>query len=427
MHLARRFSRALAAGAVSATVMAFALAPPAQAAAGDLDPEFGDGGVVTLEIGDPAGAEGVTDLVILDDGSIFAVGNAGFETHPPVLQTYLLTPGGDPLTPAGGIGPRDGSSLRGVARAPGGKVVAAGWAGTFAEEGPLLRSWFLVARFLPNGAPDPTFSGDGFALTWMSGDDAFASDVAVMADGRIVVTGSAIRDGRVVFAAARYRAGGALDPSFGTNGRSFVPFTAGSAEAEAVAIGPGGGIVLVGTMARATDGRRSFAVARLRADGRPDRSFSGDGKTTVAFPSRSASARDVVVRADGRIVIGGIVSSPTGDLFGLVRLRPGGLLDTAFDVDGKVLTRFVAGDASLWALAGAPSGAIVAAGSAGYDLALARYAPNGALDRTFGGDGMVTTDPEDPSSFRGVALQPDGRIVAAGSIGQEPAFARYGG
>ncbi|HEX6843492.1 MAG TPA: hypothetical protein VF235_00105 [Actinomycetota bacterium] len=419
------FSRAVALGSVMGLVAAVALAAPARAAAGDLDPTFGGDGVVTLEIGDPAGAEGAADLVVLGDGTIFAVGSAGFETHPPVLRTYLLSPTGEPLTPAGGIGPRDGSALRAVARAPGGKVVAVGWAGTFAYEGPLIRSWFLVARFLPNGAPDPSFSGDGFALTAMGAGDAFANDVAVRPDGRIVVTGAATRNGAGVFAAARYTAAGALDPTFGTNGRSFVTFAAGNAEAEAVGIGPDGGVVIAGTSVLPSDGRPSFAVARLRSNGTLDARFSGDGRTIVTFSTRRATAHDVGVMADGRIVVGGVVSSLTGDLFGLARLRTGGGLDTTFDADGKVLTRFTSGDATLWALTLVPGGTIVAAGGADYDLALARYSPNGMLDATFGGDGMVTTDQPDPSAFRGVALMPDGKIMAAGNTGNEPAFARY--
>jgi uncharacterized delta-60 repeat protein len=61
------------------------------------------------------------------------------------------------------------------------------------------------------------------------------------------------------------------------------------------------------------------------------------------------------------------------------------------------------------------SGKIVAAGG-NLDFALARYNPNGTLDLSFGSGGKVLTDFGSGSEDlgRAVALQPDGKIVAAG-------------
>jgi uncharacterized delta-60 repeat protein len=60
-----------------------------------------------------------------------------------------------------------------------------------------------------------------------------------------------------------------------------------------------------------------------------------------------------------------------------------------------------------------------------YDFALARYLPNGSLDSTFGGDGRVSTDFGDGDFAFGLALQPDGKLVAAGITGGTFALARY--
>ena len=79
-------------------------------------------------------------------------------------------------------------------------------------------------------------------------------------------------------------------------------------------------------------------------------------------------------------------------------------------------------------------GKIVAAGAtngqSGIDFALARYNPNGSLDRRFSGDGRQTTNFAGFDEAKGVAIQQDGRIVAAGrSFGSDQvvkfALARY--
>lgn len=71
--------------------------------------------------------------------------------------------------------------------------------------------------------------------------------------------------------------------------------------------------------------------------------------------------------------------------------------------------------------------AVGGVGGAGGRFAVARYDPDGTLDTSFGGDGKVTTDftaEEDVASA--VAIQSDGRIVAAGKArGNRFALARY--
>lgn len=112
-----------------------------------------------------------------------------------------------------------------------------------------------------------------------------------------------------------------------------------------------------------------------------------------------------------------------------------GNLDPTFDADGRVTTPFGFGFSSDGATAVAlqPDGKIVAAGIAGVldlDFALARYNPNGSLDTTFDTDGKVTTDfGSNNDGIGAIALQPDGRIVAVGTArvgsGLNFALARY--
>ena len=98
-----------------------------------------------------------------------------------------------------------------------------------------------------------------------------------------------------------------------------------------------------------------------------------------------------------------------------VQAAPGDL-DASFSGDGKVLTDFSGADSLAYALAIQPDSKIVVAGAggAGSDFALARYLPNGTLDSTFSGDGKLTTDFGISEIVFALALQPDGKIVAAG-------------
>ncbi len=103
--------------------------------------------------------------------------------------------------------------------------------------------------------------------------------------------------------------------------------------------------------------------------------------------------------------------------FALVRYNSDGSLDTAFDADGIVISNFAKGDFG-YDLALQPDGRIILAGATiinGTDFALVRYNNDGSLDTTFGAGGLVTTDFGDVETGYAVVLQPDGRIILAGT------------
>jgi uncharacterized delta-60 repeat protein len=224
----------------------------------------------------------------------------------------------------------------------------------------------------------------------------------------------------VVLASPAAAAGGELDTSFDDDGMVTTDF-GGLDEALGVAIQADGKIVAAGRGTAVGD----FALARYNRDGSLDTSFDGDGKVTTDFGSPFDVALGVAIQPDGRIVAAGTAA---GDDFALARYNRDGTLDTSFDGDGKVTTDFGAMDAALGAPAIQPDGKIVAAGytTAGGDFALARYNRDGSLDTSFDGDGKVTTDFGSPFDVAaGVAMQPNGRIVAAGGDGGDFALARY--
>ena len=203
----------------------------------------------------------------------------------------------------------------------------------------------------PDESLDASSEGGGIVRTNFAPGDDVAWDVAIQDDGRIVAVGGA-GFGQVGFLVARYRRDGTLDASFGDDGRVVTRYQ--GANARAVAIQPNDRIVVAGYNSR------GLALARYRADGRLDRSFSGNG--TVGPVVWGIFALAVALQPDGRIVVGG-----------------------DYDI---------------------------------FAFGLARFRADGRLDRSFGGDGVVREEVDGvEQGASGIVIQPDGRIVATGSSG----------
>jgi uncharacterized delta-60 repeat protein len=239
----------------------------------------------------------------------------------------------------------------------------------------------------------------------------------------------------VLFAAAALRAQAApgdLDQTFGMNGKVLTRFTNNSttfgprATPKAMVIQPDGKIIVAGqAMVSDTTGTTdAFALVRYQTNGSLDTGFGRSGRVTTKIGIQDA-ALAVALQPDGKIVAAGYANiGPAGALnlaFALVRYNANGSLDRSFDGDGKVVTDLTAYLDELTGVAIQPDGKIVAAGfiNAGYstDFAVARYNPNGSLDTSFGQGGIAQTD-----FFHGVdggtemVLLPDGKIVVAGSV-----------
>jgi uncharacterized delta-60 repeat protein len=230
-------------------------------------------------------------------------------------------------------------------------------------------------------------------------------------------------------------ADGDLDLGFGANGKVLTDFDHSTDIANAVAIQTDGKLVVVGTTYQNNDfSTEDFAVARYNPDGTLDKTFGVGGKVQTDFPNLAAVASSVVVQPDGKIVVAGgafPLFTFLGD-FKVVRYNPDGSLDTSFGDGGIVTTTFPAGSYA-FDVALQSDGRIIAAGtvfvdfdpgeSSNTDFALARYNPDGTPDATFGNGGQVSTD------FFGLEddalsllIQPDGKIVAIGSANDPVAF-----
>ncbi|MBX3052318.1 MAG: cadherin domain-containing protein [Caldilineaceae bacterium] len=158
--------------------------------------------------------------------------------------------------------------------------------------------------------------------------------------------------------------------------------------------------------------------AAITANGDLDPAFDTDGRVSTDLGG-GERANGIAQQPDGRIVAAGTSNND----FAVTRYLPDGSLDTSFSGDGQVITD-LGGSERGNAVAIQPDGKIVVAGTSNQDFALARYNPDGSLDTSFAGDGLVTvsTDPLG-GNFRAaegtsVAIQTDGKILVGGSIKQ---------
>lgn len=393
--------------ALGAAIVALALPTVAWGAAGDLDPSFSGDGIVTSSNAYQGGGGG--PVAIDSQGRIVVSSETSIERY---------RPNGTPDPSLSGDGRiQTDFIVQSIAVDSQDRIVAAGYANNPAD--PKHDQVFAVGRFRVNGTPDPSFSGDGLALTPIGGGgDDQASAVAVDGQGRIVAAGHSYKHpAGTFFALARYMPNGNPDTSFSGDGQLQTEFpNVQNAFGQDVALASRGRIVVAGR----TDDR--FAVARYGPHGGLDPSFSGDGMLTTAMAANASAGETVAVDDSDRILVGGLASftDPSKYEFALARYRPNGALDPSFSGDGKAYTSFGRDRSDDTGLAIDDQGRIVAAGwtfdedNSHSAFALARYTPGGALDPTFSGNGRVTTKVGPFSFGNGVALDANGKIVVAG-------------
>lgn len=172
---------------------------------------------------------------------------------------------------------------------------------------------------------------------------------------------------------------------------------------------------------------------------------------TIGGTQRDGQLNAMALQADGKIVAAGD-STNFSDTYAkrrrgvtLARYRSDGSLDPAFGSGGLVSTPapdttagYITweGNAAAQAMAVDVRGRLVSGGFSqnfgNGDSTLVRHGPNGAVDTTFGVGGWAKSDiGGDRDEIRGIALQPDGRIVTVGTAkvngSQVVTVARYPG
>ena len=270
------------------------------------------------------------------------------------------------------------------------------------------------------GDLDTSFSGDGTLLLGFPPGSSGLTDVAVLfRTGRSSWSAKAGRTPGSVFEIARLMPNGLLDPTFGNHGRTIVAFPGKESSGPfplatpKVALAPEGGIVLAGSVAcLATSAKDDIALLRLTPGGLPDTEF-GNGGRVVTNLGGDDDATDVAVDGSGRIVVSGETEHDGTASAIALRYLPSGALDHSFGANG-VATVPTPSDASALALALGPGGKIVLCGAAGSRFLVARLLTDGRPDRTFAGAGRTLFGLLHESIGSDVVLTPSGRIVVAG-------------
>ncbi|WP_300329058.1 DUF4347 domain-containing protein, partial [Accumulibacter sp.] len=390
-------------------------------------PTFGVGaGGLTI----PAGSVGgeAYSVIVQADGKIIT---AGYRNDAGQLDIQLIRCNAD-----GSVDTGFGNNGRVITAIGAGADFA--WEVALQADGKILvagesyngsNSDFALVRYNTDGSLDASFGSGGKVTTAIGSGNEQAMGLAVQADGRIVLAGWSGSD----FALARYNTDGSLDASFGTGGKVVTSYGANSG-AYSVAVQPDGKIVLAGSIWNGSN--YDVAVLRYNTNGTLDAGFGSAGKVTTAVGTGHDFSYDLALQADGRIVLTGSTSNGGSGSVLVLRYNVDGSLDTSFNGTGKVSTAVGSYSAYGESVAIQPDGKIVVVGAARnasntYDDSLVlRYNTDGSLDTSFNGSGKLTSELSSAGDhFYDLALQPDGTIVAAGYATingtQEFLLARY--
>ena len=304
---------------------------------------------------------------------------------------------------------------------PDGAILTAGFNYSQEYNGGAFLGGF-VNKHLVNGEIDASFGTNG--TVYFANPDAlncFITGLKVQPDGKIVLSGAINGQGEL----RRLNADGSPDVAFGNNG--VVSVTPQSVACMALA--PDGKIVAIGHY---WNGQINvYKICRYNTNGSLDSTFGTNGIVYADVTSYKFDlALDVVVQPDNKIVVAGH-SYLTLENAVISRFNEDGSPDTGFADNGVAIVPLSPdqGHGSFQDLALQPDGKIVAAGYAlglngtgGYNStspAVARLNVNGSLDTTFGTNGKVTlpTIFNANDQFNALHLQSDGKILAGGSAG----------
>jgi len=269
-----------------------------------------------------------------------------------------------------------------------------------------------VTRYTSLGQLDNSFSGDGKVTTTILLGPVSVFAVAVQDDGMIVVAGSVNNGTKDNILIARYTGAGILDTGFNNPlGYLITPISAGMDVGQAIAIQDDQKILVAGYA------DTQFVLLRYTTAGVLDSTFSGDGIATASIGPNDLGHAIAIQPLDGKILVAGETDNQADNDFALARFTTSGTLDISFNFDGWATTDFGGNNDFAYSIALQPDGKIILAGTSGNpeDFAIARYTPDGSPDTTFSIDGKATLPiGADSDQAYTLALQPTGKIVVAG-------------
>lgn len=275
--------------------------------------------------------------------------------------------------------------------------------------------------------PDSTFNGTGRNVFSTGGTLSFGDNIALQADGKIIMTGANMSLGGIAeLGVARLNTDGTFDNTFGISGISLISLGGlsyqGGFEPE-ILIQPDGKILICGFSQES--GEDDMLICRLLTTGALDPSFGTGGTTTINFATAGQPdvANAIALDASGNIYACGSCrtgGTPFTNDIAIAKLTPAGALDPTFSGDGKLLIDLTANQWDYaYGIAVRTDGKIVVTGYTGIpaDVFAIRLLPDGSFDPTFSGDGKVTVDlggQNVADEAWGMAMKSDGKIIIVG-------------
>jgi uncharacterized delta-60 repeat protein len=288
-------------------------------------------------------------------------------------------------------------------------------------DGKIITTGNAVERWNADGSPDASFSS--FVLP-----SDFAPLYAVTtADSSIILVGS---DGPMMANSddaktivARYSATGILDTSFGDNGKQIVDLGYWEWPMDVLIDEEDGLILIVSALTETNpDFNADAYIVSLTSEGELDTDFNATGSVVIDLNMNDVPM-SAAFQSDGKIIITGFseASDPGGQPFN-ARINPDGTLDTSYAGTG-ILYPALPAEAYFMGLALQPDDSLVVTGMDWSDTApqrqilVARFTPDGDLDTSFGAAGTILPPADDTyaASGLGVAVDAAGRVVVLGA------------
>lgn len=302
---------------------------PAWAQPGSLDPLFGSSGIFTGNLNTEQAGVIMTDMAVAADDKIILVGyTLGGVTEDLVVVCLGANGTLDPTFGTNGAVFID-ASLGGDERATAvavqgdGKIVVCGLMFDGTERS-------VLVRLNTDGTLDPTFGTSGVIGYGIVETKLW--DVAIDAQNRIVAVGNVLEQAEIKCHVARFLPNGSPDNTFSGDGKTSPVLVADNMPEflYAVAIVNGNEVVVLGTNELFTEG--DLMVAKFKGDGEPDLNFADQGLFLLPSPDEEPEAGDLVVTTQGDVwFTGGVNGQGT-----VAKLTPSGALDPSFSQDGKL-------------------------------------------------------------------------------------------
>jgi uncharacterized delta-60 repeat protein len=401
---------------------------PISAQDGTLDKTFGNGGLVTKQVGQDTiwpGSSG-TAVAVSSTGKIVVGGIANNirRSYETMVTSFNADGTFDSNFGDSGIwfSPVARSKSKDIHIGKDDKIYVTGNASpTYGT------NEIYIHRLLPNGTSDNTYGTNGY-ITYTDPDELTNMGASEMMDNGQIVTGG----GGYSHKFARFNNDGSFDKSFNGGKISVVEVGGLRAILEDIAVQKDGKILATGRYKKTTYSDTTLTyVLRITKEGVLDNTFANNGVLLHQFSDfylkDFSYGKAIAVQADGKILVAGYITSIRKFLG---RLNPNGTLDPTFGDKGIVYIEhgdnIITGQIDLIKVLVQPDGKIIVTGTfprmeSGNgelsDFYVERFLPDGKVDKDFGLNGMVTTDfgLERRDDCWAAIPQKDGKIVLVGS------------